>query len=203
MGLSQLVDSAVSVFGVRTAEEPPYEVVDRVGETEIRRYGARFGAETTVRGDRDRAMNQAFSILAKYIFGGNTQKRDIAMTAPVAMDQGRQIAMTAPVATEATGSGEMTMRFYLPPEIMPANAPEPNDKRVKLAEVPAETLAVLRFTGRWGQDAFESRKAELLAGLRSSRWEPQGEPFTQLYDPPFTIPFLRRNEVAVRVAARS
>jgi len=203
MGLSQLVDSAVSVFGIRTAKEPPHQVIDRVGETEIRRYSARFGAETTVAGGRDEAMNRAFSILAGYIFGGNAQKRDIAMTAPVTMDQGRQIAMTASVATETTASGELTMRFFLPTEITAANAPEPNDKRVRLVEVPAETLAVLRFTGRWAQDAFESRKAELLAGLRNSPWEPQGEPFTQLYDPPFTIPFLRRNEVAVRVVARS
>jgi len=73
---------------------------------------------------------------------------------------------------------------------------------VRLVAVPEETVAALRFAGTWREGAIEGRKRELLAGLDGSGWTPVGDPFTQLYDPPFTIPFLRRNEVAVRVAPR-
>jgi hypothetical protein len=149
------------------------------------------------------AMNEAFFILAGYIFGGNRQKRDIAMTAPVVSGRGKAIAMTAPVALAGDDSSALTMRFFLPATIRSDNAPEPNDPRVRLVEVPEETVAALRFTGTWGAAAIEARGRKLVLRLRDSRWSPIGKPFTQLYDPPFTIPWLRRNEVAVRVAPRS
>ncbi len=198
--LVQLGQGALAVFGVRTAEEPPYELIDRVEGVEIRGYGPRFAAETVVDAEGRKGMNEAFLILAGYIFGGNRQKRDIPMTAPVASEENATIAMTAPVAMEGDSNAGLKMRFFLPHDITPANAPEPTNPRVKLAEVPGETIAALRFTGAWDRAAIDARKEALLAKLRLSRWEPVGSPFTQLYDPPFTIPFLRRNEVAVRVA---
>ena len=90
MSITQLFASALSVFGIRTAEEPPYQVIDRLGDVEIRRYGARFAAETTVADDGNQAMNRAFFILAGYIFGGNRRKQAIDMTAPVAMEDRRR-----------------------------------------------------------------------------------------------------------------
>lgn len=203
MKIGQLLGSALSVVGIRTAEEPPYDVVERTGDLEIRRYGPRVAAETTVATGKGKPSEQAFFTLAKYIFGGNREKRDIAMTAPVTMDKGRQIAMTAPVTMSSPSTNSMTMRFFLPAKIALNDAPAPNDPRVKLLEVPAETVAVLQFTGSWSERALKEKQAALLADLQKSRWRPVGEPFTQLYDPPFTIPFLRRNEVAVRVAPAS
>jgi hypothetical protein len=200
MTFTQLFASALSVFGIRTAEEPPYQVIDRLGEVEIRRYGPRFAAETTVADDGNQAMNRAFFILAGYIFGGNQRKQAIDMTAPVAMEDRQKIAMTAPVAMEGNADGGLTMRFFLPAAITPANAPKPNDPRVKLVTVPEETAAALRFTGRWSEASLAEHKRDLLAALNGSRWSALGKPFTQLYDPPFTIPFLRRNEVAVRLS---
>jgi SOUL heme-binding protein len=196
MTIGQIFDSALSVFGVRTAEEPRYEVIDRIGQVEVRRYAPRFAAETTVAGKRDDGMNEAFFILAGYIFGGNKRKEEIAMTAPVAIENGETIAMTAPVATQ-TSAGGLTMRFFLPASITPSNAPEPNDRRVRLAE---ETIAALRFAGTWSESTLALQQRELLTALAGSRWQPSGEPFTQFYDPPFTLPFLRRNEVAVKVS---
>jgi hypothetical protein len=201
MTIGQLFDSALSVFGVRTAEEPHYDIVERIGEVEIRRYGPRLAAETTV-ASGDNAMNEAFFILAGYIFGGNQKKQDIAMTAPVGIERGQDIAMTAPVATEATQEG-LTMRFFLPCSVTLANAPGPNDERVKLVPIGEETLAALRYSGTWSEEARKQEQRKLIAALQGSRWQANGEPFTQLYDPPFTIPFLRRNEVTVRVVPRS
>jgi hypothetical protein len=203
MKIGQIVDSALSIVGIRSAEEPPYEVVEQTGDLEIRRYGPRVAAETTVAIGKGKPSEQAFFILAKYIFGGNREKRDIAMTAPVTMDEGRQIAMTAPVTMTSPSTDSMTMRFFLPAKIALNDAPAPNDPRVKLLEVPAETLAVVQFTGSWSERAVKEKQAALLAELQKTTWRPVGEPFTQLYDPPFTIPFLRRNEVAVRVAPAS
>ncbi|HEX7532079.1 MAG TPA: heme-binding protein [Methyloceanibacter sp.] len=201
MTIAQLFDSALSVFGVRTAEEPHYDIVERIGEVEIRRYGPRLAAETII-ASGDNTMNEAFFILAGYIFGGNQKKQDIAMTAPVGIERGQDIAMTAPVATEATQEG-LTMRFFLPCSVTLANAPEPNDERVKLVPIGEETLAALRYSGTWSEEARKQEERELLAAIEGSRWQASGGPFAQLYDPPFTIPFLRRNEVAVRVAPRS
>ena len=199
MSITQLFASALSVFGIRTAEEPPYQVIDRLGDVEIRRYGARFAAETTVADDGNQAMIWSFFILAGYIFGGNRRKQAIDMTAPVAMEDRQKIGMTAPVATEGNVDGGLTMRFS-PAAVTLANAPEPNDPRVKLVTVPEETMAALRFTGSWSEASLAERKRDLLAALNGSGWSALGKPFTQLYDPPFTIPFLRRNEVAVRLS---
>jgi len=201
MTIGQLFDSALSVFGVRTAEEPHYDIVERIGEVEIRRYGPRLAAETTV-ASSDNAMNEAFFILAGYIFGSNQKKQDIAMTAPVGIDRSQEIAMTAPVAMESV-QGALTMRFFLPASFSLGNAPEPNDKRVKLVPIGEETLAALRYSGTWSEETRKQEERKLIAALQVSRWQANGEPFTQLYDPPFTISFLRRNKVAVRVAPRS
>jgi DNA gyrase inhibitor GyrI len=77
--------------------------------------------------------------------------------------------------------------------------PTPNDAAVKLVEVPAETVAVLRFTGDRSPDAVASHTADLLRALEDTDWSPTGTPVAWFYDPPWTIPFLRRNEVAVPV----
>lgn len=201
--LKTVANSALSVVGVRTEEQPAYQVVERIGDVEVRRYALRFAAETTVTAaDDNKARSEAFNILAGYIFGKNRNRREIAMTAPVATEGGREIAMTAPVQTSSSDN-HMTMRFFLPSDVTPSNAPVPDDPRVRLVEIPQEHLAVLQFTGTWSGDALRNKQHELLTALKDSTWETVGEPFSQLYDPPWTIPFLRRNEAAVRVRKRN
>lgn len=191
-------ESALSVFGIRSQyEQPKYEVIEFVGAVEVRRYAPRFAAQATVEApDETTGRNEAFKILAAYIFGANRDKRDIAMTTPVETARPREIAMTSPVQTAGRG-GRWTQRFYLPSDVTPQTAPEPVDQRVQLVEVPEETVAALIFTGLASD--LEARKRALVEALAGSRWRLAGEPFTMFYDPPFTIPFLRRNEVAVRV----
>jgi hypothetical protein len=205
--LSSLLLAGCSVFGVRSGtEEPPYELVARIGDDiEIRRYAPRLAAEAEVEAASEEAgRNAAFRPLFDYISGANRGAEKIAMTAPVAIDDagGRKIAMTAPVATAPSGDGRYAMRFFLPASLTPQTAPQPTDPRVRVIEVPAELLAVLRFSGGASTSALDRRKAELLARLQGSDWRPAGDPISYLYDPPWTLPFLRRNEVAVPVAAR-
>jgi len=198
----KLATSASTVFGVRSGtEHPEYTVLDRVGAVEIRRYGPRVAAETDVDADESEARNVGFRRLAGYIFGGNRTRASIAMTAPVAQrrDGGQRIAMTAPVA-QTTDGGRSTIRFYMPSTFDLHSLPEPDNPRVRLVPVPAEVVAVLRYTGDRSPAAVEEKRASLLRTLAGSSYQPSGEPFSWFYDPPFTVPFLRRNEVAVAVS---
>lgn len=195
--------TACSVVGIRSGyEQPDYTVVERLGEdVEVRRYEPRLAAEAVVEADdRETGRETAFRALFDYISGANRAESEIAMTTPVATDGGsREIAMTTPVETDAGGDGQLAMRFFLPASYTPESAPEPTDPRVQIVELPAQTMAVLRFSGFWGEDDVAARERELLETLDGRAWHPAGDPVTMFYDPPWTIPFLRRNEVAVPV----
>lgn len=192
-----------SLVGIRSGyEQPAYEVVDRVGEeVEIRRYGNRLAAETVVEaGAGEDARDRAFRRLFDYISGANRGGPEIAMTAPVETSApAEEIAMTVPVETAASDGGPLVMRFFLPASYTMASAPAPTDPRVEIVELAETTVAAERFTGSWGEERLERRKSELLATLARSDWQPSGTPTALFYDPPWTIPFLRRNEVTVPV----
>lgn len=198
-----LLTSACSTVGVRSGtEEPAYTEVERVGAVEIRTYGERIAAQTVVTGSSEAARNRGFQRLAGYIFGGNTARTSIAMTAPVAQagdGRSQSIAMTAPVAQGAVGQDRWTIQFFMPAEYTMASLPVPRDPAVVLAVVPAETYAVLRFSGLGSARAVAEKEAELDAALSGSGWTSAGDPVVWFYDPPWTLPPLRRNEVAVRV----
>jgi hypothetical protein len=201
-----LVLSGCTVFGIRSGtEQPTYTVVDRLGEAvEIRRYGPRVAAETTVAAGSERGgRSQAFRKLFDYISGANQAAARISMTVPVetAAGTGTRIAMTAPVETGFAGDG-VTMRFLLPAAFTAETAPAPTDPAVRIVSLPETTLAVLRFTGSTGERAVGARQADLAATLATATWEPAGTSFAMFYDPPWTLPFLRRNEVAVAVTPR-
>jgi hypothetical protein len=198
--LGSLLLGACSAFGIRGGtEEPRHSVAERLGDVEIRRYAPRLAAETTVPGDPYAARGEGFRRLAGYIFGGNQKRARIDMTAPVAQSagSGERIDMTAPVAQEAADAGWL-IRFFLPAAL--SDPPAPNDARVRIVPVPEETMAVLRFGGVATESAVASHRAALLAALSGTAWRPAGEPVTWFYDPPWTLPPFRRNEVAVPVA---
>lgn len=200
--LGQVAEGAGTIVGIRHGtEEPSFTVERRIGsrdgEVEIRRYGSRIAAETTIDADEEAARNEGFRRLARYIFGGNQGNTKIAMTAPVVQEKGQKIAMTAPVATQRGGGGQWVIRFFMPSEYTLDTLPSPNDERVHLVAVPGERVAVLRFSGIATSDAVAARTEDLLTALRDNDIETSGEPLTWFYDPPWTIPFRRRNEVVV------
>lgn len=212
----QAAESGLSIVGIRAGTEEPSFTSERLADNvELRRYGPRIAAETTVAADEDAARNEGFRRLAGYIFGKNHGSDTIAMTAPVGQAPvgqakagreraGQSIAMTAPVAqsAEATGVGTgWVIRFFMPSKWSMQTLPEPDDDRVRLTEVPAETFAVLTFTGDRGPQAVRSRTAELRETLRAYGIESTGEESAWFYDPPWTLPFRRRNEIAIPVSA--
>jgi SOUL heme-binding protein len=201
----QVVESLLGVVGIRVGtEEPKYTRRQLTDTVEIRRYGPRIAAETTVLDDENRARNTGFRRLAGYIFGGNRRDQAIAMTAPVSQQSargGQQIAMTAPVVQAAGSESGWVIRFFMPAKWTMDTLPTPKDDQVRLVTVPPETVAVLRFSGDRGPKAVAARTDELLKVLQdngiTATWEAQA----WFYDPPWTLPMQRRNEIAVPVDA--
>jgi hypothetical protein len=191
-----LLLGACSVVGVRSAPEPKATVIDHVGAVEIRRYAPTAAAETTVVGSELYARSVGFQRLFGYITGRNAAHGKIAMTAPVAQTASEKIAMTAPVAQTQTPDGAWTVRFFLPSTMTAATAPQPLDPRVVIVPVPPRDMAVLRFSGQGTPASVAEEAARLDATLATSRWQADGPVVAWFYDPPWTLPPFRRNEVA-------
>lgn len=204
---------ALTVFSSAKAErvaEPPYTLAMREGAFEIRDYQTQVIAEVTVSGSMGEASNRGFSPLAGYIFGGNAPRAKIAMTAHVVRQQGTKIAMTAPVTRQvtrqATGpqSGPQLgdtwkVRFIMPAGSTLATMPAPNNPNVRLLEEPAKRYGVIRFSGLGGASTFESKATELAGILAAHQLVRIGEPIFASYDPPWTLPFMRRHEVWLEI----
>lgn len=200
--VTQVAEGAGTIVGIRNGtEEPDYTVVREIDGVQIRRYGTRIAAETTVdASNEESSRNEGFRRLARFIFGSNSAKDKIAMTAPVAQQQSQKIAMTAPVATQRGSTGDWVIQFFMPSKYTMDTLPTPKDERVRLVEVPGETVAVLRFNGSYSPDAVAGKTGQLLDTLRRNNIDTIGEARSWFYDPPWTVPFLRRNEVLVTVA---
>jgi hypothetical protein len=191
-----------SVFGIRSGTpEPAYQVIAKAGPVEIRHYAPRLAASVTIPGDELQARYQGFKRLASYIFGANTGKTSISMTAPVAQSA-TKIAMTAPVAQTRNSTGSWTITFYMPANYTMATLPKPADPGIFIHTLPASLDAVIRFSGIPGTTPVAREQTALLQALSRSGWAAAGEPVAWFYDPPWTLPWCRRNEVAVPVAPR-
>ncbi|NWG45985.1 MAG: heme-binding protein [Alphaproteobacteria bacterium] len=194
-GCAVMAEVEEPAFGVERSE-PPFE---------LRRYAPMIVAEVEVGGSREQAVNAGFRILADYIFGGNAPRETIEMTAPVTQSEspaepaGEKIAMTAPV--QQTGrEGRWTVRFVMPSEWTLDTLPRPNDPRIALVPVPERLLASVRFSGVPRETRLAEKSAALDAWIAAAGLTPRGEPVYAFYDPPWTLPFLRRNEVLREVA---
>lgn len=182
-------------------EEPSFKSVVREGAFEVRDYPALVVAEVSVRGGQEAAASQGFRLLAGYIFGGNKRRHSIAMTAPVAQTPtSEKIAMTAPV-TQTRTAGEWVVRFTMPSAYSIETLPEPNDPKVHLRAVPPARLAVLRFSGVARETGVAAKIAELEKLVASHRLCATGPASLAQYNPPWTLWFMRRNEVMVPVAS--
>jgi len=198
--LLTFAESLTSVFGLRFPyEQPSYVVIQDLGQdVQVRRYDPRLAIEATVDGpNREKAASEAFGLLFRYITGTNQRQQKIPMTAPVRTESQR-IAMTVPVQT-TSANNQVSMRFFLPSSVARAGAPEPTDPHLHLVQVPESTIAARRYSGVANLASQDHNTAILMSVLAKSQWKPEGQVFLLNYDPPFAIPFLRRNEVAVAV----
>ncbi|MDI1366438.1 MAG: heme-binding protein [bacterium] len=192
----------VTLFGTdaMAVEQPAFKAVLREGAFEVRDYPALVVAEVTVSGDQKEAASKGFRLLAGYIFGGNTRRQSIAMTAPVAQaPTSERIAMTAPV-TQIQSAGEWVVRFTMPSAYSMDTLPEPNDPKVRLRVLPPTRFAVLQFSGLAGKDDVAAKTAELEKRAGTHHLRAIGPASLAQYDPPWTLWFMRRNEVMLPVA---
>jgi effector-binding domain-containing protein len=200
---SSVLFLVLSIFGInRGTEQLDYQVLERLGpQIEIRQYTPRIAAETEIdRGQSGDPRGEAFRIIAGYIFGANKPRLKIDMTSPVEIrTAGSKIAMTAPVEVVKSDSS-LVMRFFMPASYSLKDLPEPSDPRVRLIELPSITVAVLRFSGSTDDSAVSEQTEMLLKALQKTRWKVSGQLTALFYNPPWTIPFLRRNEIAVSVS---
>ena len=177
-------------------ETAAYRVERTVEGAELRSYGPRLVAEVTVSGSRSGAANAGFRILAGYIFGGNAQSSKIAMTTPVAQVPDAP-AEPGALNPGAAGAQSWTVRFTMPADRSLAALPPPDDPRVRLIETAPERMLVLQFSGRPTDAALGKATASLMAIADRSGFEGRGAPEFLFYDSPFTLPWNRRNEVAL------
>lgn len=176
-------------------EEPKYTVESKTDLYEVRKYDSVIVAETVVEADFESAGNQAFKILADYIFGNNQSKSKISMTAPVSQSKSEKISMTAPVSQSKSKSGYV-VQFTMPAEYTLDTLPKPLDPRVQIKVIPPRRVVVHRYSGRWSESNYLEHLEIFKKELDKNGIQIQGEPCLNRYDPPFMPWFLRRNEIS-------
>lgn len=176
-------------------ESPDFTVVRETKVFQIRQYSAYCVAEVVINASETEAGSKAFPILAGYIFGKNKTKQTMEMTAPVIQKaESIKMDMTAPVM-QVAGEGGYVVQFVMPKKYTLATLPEPNDSRVKLREVPAKKVAVIKYSGTWSQKNYDKHLQLLKTALQEEGIVTRGEPIYSRYNPPFTPWFMRTNEI--------
>jgi hypothetical protein len=197
-----LVGASLSPEAAMATEEPRYESLLQDGEFSLRLYAPRVVAETEVAGTLEEASSTGFRRIAGYIFGRNHSRSGqaserIAMTAPVTVEaQPQKIAMTAPVSVEQV-EGRWRIEFVMPARYALATLPLPDDASVTLREVPAQKIAAIRFSGLVGAAKMRDQTARLRAWMAQGGLAATAAPQLARYNPPWTLPFLRRNEILI------
>lgn len=206
-------------------EKPKYSVLEKRDGYEVRQYEPYIVASAIVP-DNDNSLNTGFSLVAGYIFGNNTKQSgqgsdNVAMTAPVisAKEEGESVAMTAPVISsknedtntsenikmtapvvgQNNGDGTRTVSFVMPSKYTLETLPVPNSNRVSLEQIPAQKWAVLTFSGTYNKQKQEELYEELKSMLDRDNVDYTGIWQFAGYDPPSTLPFLRTNEIWIKL----
>ena len=185
---------------VMATEEAKYTVLEKDGNFELRQYAPCIVAETIVEGDFDEVGNEGFRRLFRYISGDNQKKLSIAMIASVEQEmRSENIPMTAPV-TQQKADHNWSIHFFMPSHYTMDVLPKPNDGRIMLREIPTRLVAAVAYSGTWSKYRYEEHKVLLDEMMSKRKLKAAGEYIYARYNPPFTLWFLRRNEVLVPVA---
>ena len=199
-----LVFLTLGVVPVASAiEEPAFKLLLKEGDYEVRQYAPNVVAEVVVGGDLDTASSRGFRQVAGYIFGGNR-----AVSAVSAEPASERIAMTAPVVAvpeggqHLEGANRWRVQFVMPSKYTLATLPHPNNPAVVLREIPGHRTAVVRFSGFMSEPKVEGKAQALLGWLQARGMRAVGPPRLLRYDPPWTLPFMRRHEVVFDVEAK-
>ncbi len=181
--LALLPDLILGFFGIRTEAELPFETLMNDGEFSVRNYPQHSELRTEAVGSRLEAVNKSFSRLFSYIQGENWAHA--------------KFSMTTPVIQRPNGASRWSTSFYMKQEI--ENLPLPKTSAVRLYSMNSQTVAVVRFSGRPTESSVKEQTALLREWIVDRDLVVIGEPVIAQYDQPFSIPFLRRNEVHIPI----
>ena len=198
--LGGVVATQLSVANVK---EPDFTAVREDGPFAVRRYAPMLVANVDVSGTRGEAASAGFRRLADYIFGGNVPPDTAASGTQVeeAASKGQKIAMTAPVLQQPTGTRRWTVSFVMPGAFTMETLPRPKSQDVTIEPRAPETVAVLRFSGIPTTRRLDTKESALRTWMEARDLTPVGAPRFAFYDPPWKLPFLRRNEVMIPIEA--
>ncbi len=179
-------------------EKPDYKVIQTERNIEIRQYEPMIIAEVEVDGKREDAIREGFRLIADYIFGNNTVQRDISMTAPVQQQESQKIAMTAPVQQQSTGRS-WQISFVMPSKYSMETLPEPKNDRVRLKEIMTKKFVVIKFSGTNSNENVTEHENQLMNYIEANQIKIIDSPKYAFYNAPWTLPFMRRNEVMIEI----
>ena len=179
-------------------EKPDYKVIQSEQNIEIRQYDPMIIAEVEVDGKREDAIGDGFRLLADYIFGNNTVQQVISMTAPVQQKENQKIAMTAPVQQQSAGKS-WRMSFVMPSKYSMDSLPVPNNNRVRLKEILTKKFVVIEFSGTNSNENVTEHENQLMNYIEANQIKINDSPKYAFYNPPWSLPFLRRNEVMIEI----
>ena len=181
-------------------KEPKYNVISFQKNIEIREYVPILVAQVAVTDERKSAISSGFKILADYIFGNNKSVMMINRTAPSAQQEGKRISMTAPVIQqESKDSKNWNIAFVMPEEYSIKTLPQPKNKQIEIISIPRKRYVVIRFSGLPTEYALGKHKKNLIDFIAKERINARGTPILAFYNPPWTLPFLRRNEIMFEI----
>lgn len=175
-------------------ERPSYEIERKADNIEIRQYPPMLVAEVNIEGEREEALSQGFRELADFIFGNNTLQQEVAMTAPVVQQESAKIDMTAPVTQQQQGDA-WVVQFIMPQEYSMETLPKPNNANVKIIQTEAKRYIAIEFSGLNREANLNKHRALLDAYIKENNIQTLGPMLMAFYNPPWTLPFLRRNEL--------
>ena len=185
-------------------EEPKYQTLLTDQSFEVRKYAPYVTAETTVQADMDKASNQGFRRIADFIFGNN---RTVTQPGSEKENNSAKIAMTAPVVVEPlaqvqdpmVNANEWRISFVMPSQYNEQTLPKPNNKDVVIRTVPEKYYAVLNYSWLNGTEKVQEKSDELLKWIQKNNLKSMGQPKLARYDPPWTLPMFRRNEILIEI----
>jgi len=180
-------------------ETPNYQVMSSQDSIEMRQYEPMIIAEVQMDGKREDAIGDGFRLLADYIFGNNKLSQDIAMTAPVQQQENGKIAMTAPVQQQSVGD-TWQVSFVMPSDYSMETIPKPVNERVVLKMVPAKQFITITFSGTNSDKNVKEHEDQLMSYVNANDLSVTGAPKYAFYNPPWTLPPMRRNEVMIEIA---
>ena len=179
-------------------EKPDYKVIQSEQNIEIRQYEPMIIAEVEVDGKREDAIRDGFRLIADYIFGNNTVEQNISMTAPVQQKENQKIAMTSPVQQQLAGKS-WQISFVMPSKYNMDSLPVPNNNRVRLKKILTKKFVVIEFSGSNSNENVIGHENQLMNFIEANQINIIGSPKYAFYNAPWTLPFLRRNEVMIEI----